>query len=232
MQKASKSDIFFDLDHTLWDFETNSRAALKEIFENRKLDNYIENFGVFLAKYEEINAKLWELYAQQKITKAELRIQRFAKTLSYFNLHSEELSNHLAKDYVTTSPYQTHLFPKTKDVLTALKNADYKLHIITNGFLEVQHIKLENSGIKEYFDVILCSEEVGANKPAPETFLTALQMAKTNPQDSLMIGDDLISDIQGAKNVGMQGVLFDPNEKYEEEGVVKIKSLEEVMRLV
>lgn len=228
MIKDKSEHIFFDLDRTLWDFDKNSRTALSQIYENRQLSNYMESFEVFLKKYEKINAALWELYAQHKISKKELRVKRFKDTLEYFNVLSPELAQKIASDYVKTSPFQTHLFPNTIEILGELKNQGKKLHIITNGFLEVQHIKLEKSKLKPYFDVVLCSEEVGVNKPDPKAFLSALEKAKAKTNNSLMVGDDLISDIQGAENIGMKTVLFDPNDKHKTTEHHKIKTLTEL----
>lgn len=228
MEASNSEHIFFDLDRTLWDFDRNSRAALKQIYNDRELSNYMPSFTHFLSKYEKINASLWDLYAQQKISKEELRVKRFNDTLDVFNISNKELAQKIATDYVKISPYQTHLFPQTVEVLNELKSKGKKLHIITNGFLEVQHVKLENSKLKNFFDVILCSEEVGANKPDPKTFFTALEKAKANINSSIMVGDDLISDIKGAENIGMKSVLFDPNDNHKNIDHLKIKALSEL----
>ena len=149
------------------------------------------------------------------ITKERLRVQRFADTLNKFGLNDQKLAEKLAQRYVETSPYQTQLFPGTIPTLQLLKEQGYHLHIITNGFKEVQFIKLENSKIIDFFDVILCSEDVGHNKPHPDIFLEAMSRANTTATNSVMIGDDLRVDVGGAENIGIKGVLFDPKGKYD-----------------
>lgn len=208
--------LFFDLDHTLWDFETNSEKALSILYDEYNLKNNFNSYEGFLKVYKKINGKLWYQYGKGQITKEELRIRRFYDTLKRFKTDDNELAQKLAIDYLKISPYQTALFPNAIKTLEALKNDDYSMHIITNGFLEVQHIKLEKSGLKDFFDVIVCSEEVGINKPGKEVFHHSLELAKAKPTESIMIGDDLRCDVIGAEKVGMKGILFDPHESYKE----------------
>lgn len=206
-------DLFFDLDRTLWDFERNSEYALQFLYEKYKLSDFYPNFSAFHGKYKKINEELWNLYRYQKIKKEVLRVQRFSDTLKNEGVHDMQLANNLANDYVAISPRQTQLFPGTIEVLEDLKKENHRLHIITNGFKEIQHIKLSNSGISNYFDIILCSEEVGKNKPHQDVFHAALNLAKAKSLASFMIGDDYEADILGAKKVGMQTILFDPNKE-------------------
>jgi putative hydrolase of the HAD superfamily len=221
--------IFFDLDRTLWDFETNSKAALVQIFDELKLTNHISTFEVFYKEYRVVNAEYWNKYSKGEISKADLRSGRFAKTLEKFSVVNDQLSNKLGERYIEVSPYQTNLFPDTKETLTELKNNNYQLHIITNGFKEVQFIKLENSGILDYFNDILCSEEVGVNKPNPLVFQKALERTKAKSMESIMIGDDFNADVLGAEKCGIRGVLFDPhNHHAERSGVERIQSLNEI----
>ena len=208
--------IFFDLDRTLWDFDTNSKAALKIMFEEHKLDERMRSFQSFYTSYKKINGRLWNSYGSGKITKAVLRVKRFNDTLKSFQIDDLELATKLGEDYIKISPYQTGIFPGTIETLKELKNNDHTLHIITNGFKEVQAIKLKNSGLRDYFDIIVCSEEVGKNKPAPEVFKFATRQANANPKDSLMIGDDYLVDVVGAERFGMKGILFDPHQSYKE----------------
>lgn len=221
--------IFFDLDRTLWDFETNSKAALVQIFDELKLADYIPTFESFYKEYRIVNADFWDKYSKGTITKTDLRSGRFAQTLKNFSIVNEQLSNELGEKYIEVSPYQTNLFPGTKETLTELKNSDHQLHIITNGFKEVQFIKLENSGILNYFNDILCSEEVGVNKPNPLVFQKALERTNAKNTESIMIGDDFNADVLGAEQCGIRGVLFDPHEHYlEREGIERIQFLNEI----
>lgn len=208
--------LFFDLDRTLWDFDKNSEVALTILYDELKLNNHLRSFQSFHTKYKKVNAELWDHYSKGKITKESLRVKRFYDTLSHFKVNSPELSEKLADGYVSLSPYQTHLFPDAIDTLEKLKNSNYELHIITNGFLEVQHIKLDKSGLKPYFDVVLCSEEVGKNKPARLVFDHALNLANAKVDESVMIGDNYEADVVGAENAGIRAILFDPNRIHRE----------------
>ncbi|MBL1281191.1 MAG: YjjG family noncanonical pyrimidine nucleotidase [Fluviicola sp.] len=205
--------IFFDLDHTLWDFEKNSEAALRILFEELELGNHLPSFQRFHTKYKKVNAKLWHLYGKGKLEKSVLRVKRFSDTFANFDIKNKELAEHLAKRYVEVSPYQTNLFPDAISVLEELKSNGHQLHIITNGFKEVQYIKLSESKMIDFFDVILCSEEVGKNKPAKEVFHEALSRANAKAEESIMIGDDFHVDVIGAENCGIKGVLFDPHSR-------------------
>lgn len=227
------TDIFFDLDRTLWDFETNSKVALKEIFGNFKLDKFFKREEVFLDFYTKINHDYWYRYGKGKVTKDELRIGRFMDTLRKVQVEDAVLAAEIGDYYVSRSPYQTVVFPNAISTLEDLKSQGYKLHIITNGFKEVQFIKLTNSGLINYFDVIVCSEEVGLNKPHPEVFHHALKLAETSVESSVMIGDDFNTDIVGANGVGMHSILFDPHNQHAKRNQIdKIQDLSEISNLL
>ncbi len=220
--------LFFDLDRTLWDFERNSKHALQEIYESLSLHQILPPFGTFHYHYQKKNGELWRKYGKGKITKEKLRTERFHQTLKTFQIEHPELVSKIAELYVQISPRQTLLFPGAIETLTALKNDGYLLHIITNGFKEVQHIKLEQSKLQPFFEIILCSEEVGKNKPALEVFQHALQSSGAKPMNSIMIGDDLQVDILGAERAGMQSILFDPENFYRNYSGHKVQQLNEI----
>ena len=199
--------LFFDLDRTLWDFEKNSKQALKLLFKEFELDEGQLTFATFHAKYIEINSALWRKYGLGEIKKEELRIGRFRSLMEELN-GDTSLSEKMADFYVEKSPYQTHLLPGTHEVLTNLKKDKYHLHIITNGFREVQEIKLKHNQLADYFEVVVCSEDIGKTKPNPEIFQHALELAKAKAKDSCMIGDDYEVDYLGALRSGMKGLFF------------------------
>ena len=209
----SGKHIFFDLDRTLWDFDKNSEIALRHIFEEEQLQNHLPSFAVFHDFYIAENARLWKLYGQGLMTKDVLRYERFRAALHSFFPAEEFLIKRIGDAYVEISPRQTALFPNAIETLKNLKSLGFTLHIITNGFQEVQFVKLENSGLKEYFDSIVCSEFIGKNKPDPAIFHHAFELANCKPKDSLMIGDDYYADITGALNAGIHAILFDPELK-------------------
>lgn len=205
--------VFFDLDRTLWDFETNSQVALRTIFENNSLtDLGITNAESFIRVYEEINEQLWRSYRLGNLSKKRLRSSRFTKTLAHFGYENEVLGMKLDTEYISISPYQTALLPQAMETVGYLSEK-YHLHIITNGFEEVQNIKMDKSGLSPFFKTVMTSEKAMARKPDPIVFQLACKLAGANTFDSIMVGDDLEADILGAQNVSMDQVYFNPVKK-------------------
>lgn len=203
--------IFFDLDHTLWDFETNSKEAIFEIFNTFKLSEYTRAVPEdFLNVYIPINDHYWERYRKQEVTQAELRRGRFLDVLRHFGCDNVELADTLGAAYVDISPRKTALVEGAMEVLHHL-HGRYALHIITNGFEEVQHIKLESSGLSGFFSEVITSERAGVKKPDAGIFRFAERLTQANPQNALMIGDHLEADIMGASKAGWRSIHFDPN---------------------
>ncbi len=209
-QTKTYEHIFFDLDRTLWHFEENSKKVLLDIFNDFGLNKHIEFEDDFLSEYYKINEILWERYRKNKITKDQLRGERFNLTLKHFKINNSDMANEMGHFYVNQSPMQTILLPHTLDVLNYLQ-AKYKLHIITNGFEEVQHIKLRESKIGHFFDQLIFSETVGVKKPHPLIFKKAMKNAGATAKNSIMIGDDFYADIYGAQRVKMESVYFNFN---------------------
>ncbi len=225
--------LFFDLDRTLWDFETNSKNALFQLFHELKLNDEIEHFIHFHYTYTKVNADLWQKYGKKKITKDELRNKRFEITLNKLGINNSALAMKLSNGYISTSPYQTELLPNALEVLEDFAKNNYRMHLITNGFKEVQFIKLEKSGLLSFFDVILCSEEVGFSKPNREIFRTAENLTNCTPKNAFMIGDDFKADITGALNAGWTAIHFDPQKRYRSDGTVsRIRDLSELPDLI
>lgn len=178
--------VFFDLDHTLWDFEKNSALTFKKILPE---SNITINFDDFIAVYIPINAKYWKLYREEKVSKKDLRYLRLKETFDGLNFHVEDaIIDFLAEEYINQLPNFNHLFEGTFELLDYLKEK-YQLHIITNGFEEIQTLKMEKSGILHYFNQVITSESVGVKKPNPKVFQYALQKANTSPEFSIMSGD-------------------------------------------
>ena len=198
-------DVFFDLDHTLWDFDKNSMLAFKRVFKKFNID--IE-FKSFIAIYEPINLEYWKKYREEKVTKEVLRRGRLIDSFEKFNIeYSVQTIDDMADSYIEELPFDNHLFDGTLAILDYL-TVRYQLHIITNGFEEVQYKKLKNSGIFHYFSTITTSEEVGLKKPNPLVFNKALEKANAIPNQSVMIGDSFEADILGAKNIGMETIFY------------------------
>jgi len=206
--------LFFDLDRTLWDFESNSALALQEIYREQNLEaRTTKPFDKFHKTYKSVNAFYWGQYMQGEISKETLRSVRFIKTLESLGVKDVQLGTTMGQHYIDKSPYQTTLFPNTIETLENLKEKGYKMHIITNGFKEVQYIKLDKSKLAPFFDIVIVSEEFGKNKPHPSIFKHAIERANTSFDKSLMIGDSLEADLRGAQNVNMDQVFFNPEKK-------------------
>jgi len=206
--------IFFDLDHTLWDFEQNSKEALAEIFIEFKLHQLLHcSFEEFLEIYHQINHHYWDLYKKNKVSREALRNGRFIDTLIHFNCNDQSLANAISEDYILRSPYKKQLFDGAIRVLDYLSHKEYELHIITNGFNEVQFIKLTESGLLPYFKTITTSEQVGHNKPHDKIFLHALAQAGAKKTESIMIGDNFEADIEGALQTGISAIWFNPTKE-------------------
>lgn len=185
-----------------------------------------------LNTYYRVNDELWKLYHNHKITKEELRSSRFSGTMSYFGYDNPELGALLETEYIARSPYQKNLIPDAVEILDYLKQ-HYSLHIITNGFKEVQYIKLENCGLRSYFSEIIISEEVGFNKPDERIFGISLQKAGASAEESLMVGDDLQVDVVGAGRAGIKGVYFNPaGRQHDEAPHFEIRSLKQLAELL
>lgn len=198
--------IFFDLDHTLWDFDKNSGLTFEKIFEIHEVDVSLEKF---LNVYEPINFKYWKLYREEKVTKQELRYGRLKDTFNEIDISlSDQLIDNLSEDYIVYLSSFNYVFDSTYDVLDYL-NAKYELHIITNGFEEAQEKKMKASNLRKYFSTVTNSEMVGVKKPNPKIFNFAMNLANAKPEHSVMIGDSLEADIKGAIDVGMQALYFD-----------------------
>lgn len=210
---SSVQHIFFDLDNTLWDFETNSQVVINGMIDKYEITNKCKCTPTsFIKTYVLVNEDLWTRYRNHQITKKELRSSRFYNTMLHFGYDDQELGNELEFEYINNSPYQKNLFPGTIDTLDYLTEK-YDLHIITNGFSEVQQIKLKNCGLDKYFDQIVISEEVGYNKPDKRIFEAALSKANTTSDYSVMIGDDWHADVIGASDAGFKSIFFNPKRK-------------------
>ncbi len=203
--------LFFDLDHTLWDFETNSRLAMLETVAELKLDARIADFDAFFNHYETVNTKLWEAYRNQEIRKPELIRKRFEETLRHFEITGVDPLD-MNECYLRLMPLQKQLYPDVIETLDYLKQRRYQMHIITNGFTEVQHRKIESSGLRQYFDRIFTSEEIQVPKPDKRIFQHALKCCNSKKSKSIMIGDSWDSDILGARRIGISQVFVLKND--------------------
>jgi putative hydrolase of the HAD superfamily len=220
--------LFFDLDHTIWDFATNEKVTLNHLFIKYKLERFFVSFDDFFHRYNPINIGLWNQYRNGEIRKHDLNIGRFYNTFLTVGYNDKAEAESFAADFVKTNPTQTALIPHTLALLNYLKPR-YDMHIITNGFIETQHVKIEKSGLKPFFNKVFISEEIGHQKPKKAFFEYAIKSCNARKKESLIIGDSLEADIQGAKNFGLDHVYFNPLQTPHQEKLFKeITSLTEL----
>ncbi|MGD9992383.1 MAG: YjjG family noncanonical pyrimidine nucleotidase [Salinivirgaceae bacterium] len=225
-------NIYFDLDRTLWDFETNSEKTLYNLVE-RYAPQLLSHFNEFLTIYYQINEELWLQYRDGKLKKEVLRIKRFSDAFMQMGLTQVDFCEQLADDYISESPLKTALFPHAIDVLEYLKSKNYRLFLLTNGFKEVQVVKIKHSGLEPFFEKMITSEEAGYQKPHAKIFEYALKTVNAKKKESLMVGDDMENDIFGAQSFGIDAVYFNPKGlPHDENPVFEIQSLLELKQLL
>lgn len=199
--------LFFDLDHTLWDFEANSKQTLSELYDSfQLLEHGVDNFELFHQNYLVHNDKLWERYRKGFIKVDELRWKRMWLTMLDFKIANEPLAKEMGHRFLELLPTRNLLFPHTKEILDYLSEKNYKLHLITNGFEKTQHSKLKNAGLSDYFIEVITSEGSNSLKPHKEIFDFALEKTGATPEESIMIGDTIDVDILGAVNAGIDQI--------------------------
>jgi len=219
------TDVFFDLDHTLWDFDKNSALTFEKILFEQSVSVDLDDF---LTAYIPINLSYWKLYREEKIGKKELRYQRLKITFDQLGYAiDDEKIEILSRDYIDHLSNYNHLFPNTIDILEYLK-PKYKLHVITNGFQEIQEKKMRNSGILDYFNQVVNSEMAGVKKPNPFIFHLALTRAGVDPESAIMVGDNLEADILGAQAVGLHALHFNAHNEPEHDYCQMISDLSEI----
>lgn len=223
--------LFFDLDHTLWDFEANSRAVLAELHADLRLGAMGIERADFIAVYEEVNAALWGRHEEGVIPKEVLRALRFKQALCRFGVQDAGLAKQLEETYMERCPKRAALIPGALGLLEDLR-PHYHLHIITNGFTEVQAVKMNASGIRGFFGVVLTSEMAGAAKPSLKIFRHAMRSAGAKAHESLMIGDNARADIAGSRRAGMDQAHFSPVGAGDPEATYRIAQLDALRPLL
>ena len=225
--------LFFDLDHTLWDFDRNAEETLQELYQTYSLKKLgLPSVELFIETYTQNNHQLWADYHVGRISKEELRRTRFSKTFLDLGLAPELIPHQFEDDYVRICPTKTNLFPEAHETLRYLQDK-YVMHIISNGFKESTEMKIELTDLAKYFVNIIISEEVGVNKPDSAIFKHALASAQTEVRTSLMIGDSLEADVRGALAFGMDAIYFNPERKEKPADIPKqIHHLNELVELL
>lgn len=226
--------LFFDLDNTLWDHRRNAYFTLKEIFRKEEVfDKYNLDFEEFHTEYFTINERLWEQIRDGEIDKEYLRKHRFYDSFLFFGVDDFELSQTFENNFLDVILNYNDLVEGAFEILEYLSEKKYHLHILSNGFQEVTFRKCELSGIKNYFQTITSADEINIRKPQPEVYEYALKKANAKKEESIMIGDDWIADVEGGKSFGLNVVFFDVfNDNFEAEDVIVIKKLLELKNIL
>jgi putative hydrolase of the HAD superfamily len=207
---AKYTHIFFDLDHTIWDFDKNAEETLHELYGTYNLKKIgLHSADLFIETYTRHNHRLWAQYHLGEITKDELRDARFKSTFTELGLHPDLMPADFEDAYVNLCPTKTNLFPHAHETLAYLQSR-YTLHLISNGFKDSTNLKVNGTDLVKYFQNIIISEVVGVNKPDPLIFQHAVDLAGTTKEESLMIGDSIEADIRGALGFGIDAIYFNP----------------------
>ena len=229
-----RAPLFFDLDHTLWDFESNSRRALKLGYDALQLSELgVPEIAIWIESYERANNWCWEEFRNGRMDKATLRSERFRLALRHLDVEIDpSVSDDLGSHYIQTSPLQTGLIPGTVEVLQELQRRGHDMWLLTNGFDEVQHLKVQNCGLHPYFLGVFTSDSLGVKKPHAGAFEAAAERAGVRmDQGVIMIGDSIESDVHGAQNVGWRGVHFNPVGPVQTTAWKTIRTLTELLEL-
>ncbi len=229
MKMNPLSDVFFDLDHTLWDFDKNSALAFELLFEKYTITISVAEF---LVVYRPINMRYWKLYREEQVTKIAMRRGRLQDAFAVLGIVVPMTTiDAMADDYIHFLPINNYLIDGAIDVLNYL-TTKYKLHIITNGFTQVQQQKIRKAELAHFFETVTDSEQVGVKKPNPKIFEYALEQAGATAATSVMIGDNYEADIMGAAAVGMQTICFNCHALILPDEVLGIDTLSELKQLI
>jgi len=224
--------LFFDLDHTLWDYERNSTEVLRDLYQEYSLeDRSPYSVEEFITEYQRINHFYWSRLERGEISMEVIRKERFPRTFATIGIHDQQGLSDFPHDFMKRTPHKRHLFPYTLETLEALMNF-FELHIITNGFLETQASKLKGNNLRDFFDQVITTD-CGYTKPDERVFRYALEKTNCKASDALMIGDSLEADILGAQKVGMDQLFFNPKKKqHKEQPTYEVSCLSEIPSLL
>ncbi len=232
-QLKTYKHIYFDLDRTLWDYDNNSREALSEIINNHNLISEIKNFEQFWDSFVTNNEKVWEMFTKGLINKDVFRVKRFELVLNDFGINNPQLAGLLNQEFLKLGPTKTLLVNGAIDILTYLKNQKYHLYVLTNGFTNIQNLKMKSSSILRFFDKVFTVDNTGSSKPNRKMFERAVKSVNAKKTECLMIGDELNTDILGAQNFGIDQVYFNPdNINHDLKPTYEIASLYELKNII
>ena len=231
-------DLFIDFDDTLYDTHGNAVIALSETFDYFHLDRYFEDPQVFYDAYWTANIDLWTQYAKGEITRDYLIVERFRRPLSVGKgiEVTKELCLEISDKFLDFCASKPGVIDGAHELMDYLKRKGYRMHMCSNGFHEVQYKKLDACSLHDYFNTIILSEDAGVNKPSKDYFDYALTVSGANRETTLMIGDNLQSDILGALNAGLDAMLFNrwqvPSEELPQDLTFVVDNLCDIMEIL
>lgn len=232
MRQDKYKCVFFDLDHTLWDYDCNARETLHELHTTFELHERGVDFEAFVDHFRQVNVELWALYDRGLVKNEVIRHQRFRRVLEHFGIDDDTLSNTLADEYFWSCPKKSNLIPHAKAVLDYLAD-NYLMTVVTNGFEEIQSVKMTSGDITHYFGHVITSQKAGHRKPAREIFEYALSVNGLRHEEVIMIGDNLVTDIGGARNANIDAVYYNPAGLPHDEDVdYEIRCLSELRQIL
>lgn len=222
--------VIFDLDHTLWDFERNSRLALSELYGQYGMEESTgKPFEFFMKRYRKHNDECWTLYQKGKMDKMVLRGERFRRAFKDIGEERSALVPEWTEAYLEIAPRKPHLMDGAEQLLKELSEEGMELHMLTNGFREVQTVKLKHSGLDRYFNRFYSPEDLGVKKPHPDAFTQVLEDNWARAEETLMVGDDLKVDVMASQRLGMAGVYYNPDvRRHRGKPTFEIKQLSEL----
>jgi len=221
--------LYFDLDRTLWDYDTNASEAIREVYDEFELQSVFGSYENFWTAFDKYNNLLWSQFQTGSLKKEILRVRRFELALLDYKTKDKALASKLNDSFLHISPHKPGLIAGTNDVLEYLKSRNYRMFILTNGFTKIQETKMESAGLNPYFEKMFTTENTRSHKPKKAIFEHALKTVNARKAESLMIGDDLEVDIVGARNFGMDQAYFNPGKTAHNEKVTyEISSLTEL----
>jgi putative hydrolase of the HAD superfamily len=225
--------ILFDLDHTLWDFDKNCAETLNELYVLHNLGRFGFDAHQFFIEYKTLNTRMWREYNAGRITKKEIRNSRFELTFNALGLPEDLVPPELSEQFMNICPTKSNVFPHTHKVLEYLCDKKYLLHILTNGFSDIQQLKINSSSLSHYFCEVINSESCGYLKPDKKIFDYTLNKINASNKECIMVGDDLEADIIGAKNAGIDHIFFNPNKNLHDEEVThEITCLSDLLNIL
>ncbi|TWP30614.1 noncanonical pyrimidine nucleotidase, YjjG family [Apibacter muscae] len=227
--------LFFDLDNTLWDTDRNSKLTLQKMYHEKNIEEkYSLNFSDFYRNYYHRNENLWALYRENKITKQNILDRRFTLTFKEYGIEDRDIQDYFNENFLKKMTENNYLIDGAEETLKYLKEKNYSLHIVSNGFKEQTYRKVNDTAIKNFVSTITSGEEINKRKPAPEVFHLGLSKANAKAEESVFIGDDWESDIIGSSKIGMQAIYFDYNHKNENlnKGFQVIQKLNELISIL